>query len=347
MRALVCREYGPPEALVVVEMPDPVPGPGEVLIRAQAACVNYTDILSTGGRSQLARALPMVPGVEAAGVVAALGEGVSNVAIGDRVLCTVMHGAFAELVLAGTEEVVAVPPEMPIEEAAAFYIAGFTTWHGICHRARLQAGETLLVLGAGGGAGLAGVQMGKAIGARVVAAASSAEKLALAREAGADACLCYPSGPLDRDAQKKLTADLMALSRSDRAVTIGQINSVESGAGFDVVWDGVGGDYTEAAMRTLAWEGRYVSVGFAAGPPRIALAPLLFKNASLHGIQPSEPEYRLSARNRACIEQMFGWYAQGLLRPNVTELIPLDEAPRAFRLLLDRKALGRVIVAIP
>lgn len=346
MRALVCREFGPPELLSVEPWPDPVPGAGEVLVDVAFAGVNFTDVLSTGGRSQLGRALPMVPGVEAAGIVAALGPVTSRLAVGDRVLCQLMHGGFAERVVALEDELARIPDSMPLDEAAAFTIASVTTWHALVTRARLQPGESLLVIGAGSGAGLAAVQMGKAMGARVVAAASSPDKLALAREAGADDVVLYPRGPLDLAAQKDFAARLLALASSQRRVTIGKINSVRDAAGFDVIYDGVGGTYAEPAVRALAWEGRYLSVGFAAGVPKVALGPLLFKNATLHGIQPSEPDLRLPGRIAEAMAQMLRWYEAGKLRPQITERWPLAEAGTALRRLLDRQAKGRIVISM-
>lgn len=344
MRALICRAFGPPESLEVADAPDPTPGPGQILVALQAACVNYTDVLSTGGRSQLARALPMIPGVEAAGVVQALGPGATRFAVGDRVLCQLMHGGFAELAAVHEDEAARIPDSMTIEDAAAFYVASHTSWYSLVARAELKKGESLLVLGAGSGAGLAGVQIGKALGARVVAAASSEEKLTLARAAGADEALLYDREPLDLAGQKQFAAQLLATAPSDRRVTVGKINAVRDNAGFDVVYDGVGGTYAEPALRALAWQGRYVSVGFAAGVPKITLGPLLFKNATVHGIQPSEPELRLPGRRPEALALMFAWYEAGLLRPTITERWPLEQGARALRSLLDRKARGRVII---
>lgn len=346
MRALVCREFGPPEGLAVEQVPDPVPDESEILIEIHAACVNYTDVLSTGGRSQLSRDLPMIPGVEAAGVVLAVGSDVVRFSCGDRVMCQLMQGGFAELVAVSEDEAVRIPDAMSMTDAAAFYIASFTTWYALVTRAKIKAGESLLVLGAGGGAGLAAVQMGKALGARVVAAASSEEKLALARDAGADATLLYPRGPLELSAQKQLAANFLANAPNEQRVTIGKINAVRANAGFHVIYDGVGGTYAEPALRSLAWEGRYLSVGFAAGVPKIALGPLLFKNANLMGIQPSEPELRLPGRITDAVDQMFSWYNAGQLSPNVTETWTLADAPIAFRRLLDRKAMGRVVITM-
>jgi NADPH:quinone reductase len=344
MRALVCRTFGPPEGLLVEDVPEPALGAGQVLIGVRASCVNYTDVLSTAGRSQLSRELPMIPGVEAAGEVIATGEGVEALVPGDRVLCAVMAGGFGELLVADQNEVARIPEGMSFAHAAAFYIAGFTTYHALVTRAALQENESLLVLGAGGGAGIAAVQIGKALGARVVAAASAEDKLSLAREAGADDTFLYEREMLNRDGQIRMTDALMQMAQSRRRATIGEINSVRDSAGFDVIYDGVGGLYAEPAMRALAWEGRYLSVGFAAGVPEVKLGPLLFKNATLHGIQPSEPEYRLPGLASHNLERMFDWYEQGILVPQITRRLPLERGAEAMRAMLDRKATGRIVI---
>jgi NADPH2:quinone reductase len=254
MRAVVCRAFGPPETLVIEERPRPVPGAGEVLLQVQAIGVNFTDVLAIEGRSQLKRQLPMIPGVEAAGVVLAVGPGVTRLRPGQRVLGCRTHGTYAEEVLFDEDELAPIPEEMDMHGAAAFYIAAMTVHYALQARARLAPGEILLVLGAGGGAGLAGVEIGKALGARVVAAASSQEKLALALRHGADDVVLYERGPLDLEAQKRLAAELIAKAQrtGEGAQTIGKISSVHVSAGYHVILDGVGGTYTEPALRTLA-----------------------------------------------------------------------------------------------
>ena len=344
MRALVCHSFGPPESLRVDELPEREPGAGQIRVAVHAAGVNFTDVLSTGGRSQLARELPMVPGVELAGIVDAVGQGVTRFAVGQRVLGQVLWGAMAESAVLDESEVVQIPNEMGLDEAGCFYIASRTSDYALVERARMQAGESLLVLGAGSGAGLAAVQIGKALGGRVIAAASSADKLELAQGAGADELIAYPPGPLDVAAQKTLTRELLALSGRSRRESIGKISSVHDDAGFDVIYDGVGGNYAEPALRSLAYEGRYLSVGFAAGMPKVALGPALFKNADIMGIQPSDPHQRSPGLLPEAMERMFGWYRAGRLRPNVTETYDLADGPRAFRRLLDRQARGRIVL---
>ncbi len=346
MRAVVCREFGPPETLVIEERPRPAPGAGEVLLEVHAIGVNFTDLLAIEGRSQLKRQLPMIPGVEAAGVVLAVGAGVTHLRPGQRVLGCRTHGTYAEEVLFAEDELAPIPDEMDMHSAAAFYIAAMTVRYALQDRARLASGEILLVLGAGGGAGLAGVEIGKALGARVVAAASSEEKLALAGRHGADDVVRYGPGPLDLQEQKALAAQLIAKAQrcDEQPQGIGKISSVREFAGYHVILDGVGGTYTEPALRSLGWEGRYVSIGFAAGMPRVALGPALFKNADIMGIQPSSDEHRLPGRNPQALQVLFDWYREGKLRPLITQLMPLEEAARALYRLKNRAATGRIVL---
>lgn len=346
MKAIVCREFGPPETLVVEERPRPVPDVGQVLVEVHAVGLNFTDLLAIEGRSQLERHLPMIPGVEAAGIVCEIGPGVTKLKPGDRVLGCKTQGTYAEEALFAEDELAPIPDEMDMRTAAAFYIAAMTVRYALQDRARLAPGEILLVLGAGGGAGLAGVEIGKALGARVVAAASSDDKLALAKARGADALLRYQSGPLDLAAQKAFAADLLAFARRDKSETqsIGRINTVHDGAGYHVILDGVGGSYAEPALRTLGWEGRYVSIGFAAGMAKVALGPALFKNADIMGIQPSSDEHRLPGRNPGAMDTLFRWYREGRLRPQITKTFPLAEAAKALRLMQERRATGRIVL---
>jgi NADPH2:quinone reductase len=317
-----------------------------VLVQVHAAGVNFTDLLAVEGRSQLKRELPMIPGVEAAGVVLAVGPGVTAWRPGERVLGCSTHGAFAEQALFAEDELARIPDEMPMHTAAVFYIAAMTVRYALQDRARLQPGELLLILGAGGGAGLAGVQIGKALGAQVVAAASSAEKCAVALEHGADASVQYPVGPLSLEAQKAFTRELLgrAARPHEKAQSIGKISSVAASAGYHVVLDGVGGTYTEPALRSLGWQGRYVSIGFAAGMARIALGPALFKNADILCIQPSSDEHRLPARNPHAMQTLFDWYRQGRLTPRITQTLPLEQAAQALNLLRTRAASGRIVL---
>jgi NADPH2:quinone reductase len=346
MRAAVCRKFGPVETLVIDDLPSPTPGAGQVLVEVHAIGVNFTDVLVVEGRSQLKRQLPITPGTEAAGIVRAVGAGVTKVRPGQRVFGAKPHGAYAEEVVFDEDEAAVIPDGMPMQDAATFYIATMNAWYGLHVRARLARNENLLVLGAGGGVGLATIQAGKALGAYVVAAASSDEKLDLARSAGADALLRYDRGPLGLDAQKAFAAQLLAQARAfdTRGGSLGKISSVHEGSGYHVIFDGVGGTYTEPALRTLAWEGRYLSIGFAAGVPKISLGPLLFKNADLSGLQPSSDELRLPGRNPEMMQTLFDWYLQGRVRPHLSNVLPLEAAPDALRLVKERRATGRIVL---
>jgi NADPH2:quinone reductase len=234
--------------------------------------------------------------------------------------------------------------------AAAFSIASTTAQYALIERGALKAGETLLVLGAGSGAGLAAVEIGKILGARVVAAASSQEKLDLARSRGADEAILYPRDALDRDAQKALYARFIAasgpLSAEHPALSIGVISTLSHGRGYDVIYDAVGGSYAEPALRSLAWQGRYLSVGFSAGVPAPSLGPLLFKNARIEGVQPADDDQRRLGRKGPAMEQLSRWYNEGRLRPQITATFPLARAAEGLRQLKDRKALGRVVLIV-
>ena len=344
MRAMVCHAYGPPETMRVEDVAAPVPGPRQVLVDIQAAGLNYTDVLSVTGRSQLARALPMIPGVEAAGIVRAVGAACTRIRPGQRVLGHTLNGGLAEQAVFEEHDVAEIPDDMDWQTAATFYIASMTSDYALVERGRLQAGEILLVLGAGSGAGMAAVQIGKAIGARVVAAASTEEKLALAKRAGADDFILYPRGALDLSQQKALVASLLALAKRPPRESIGTISTVDDAAGYHVIYDAVGGSYAEPALRSLGWEGRYLSVGFSAGVPKVSLGPLLFKNAQLLGIQPADPRTRSSGLVTGAMARMYGWFRDGKLRPWVTERYALADAPRALARLAAREATGRIVV---
>jgi NADPH2:quinone reductase len=322
MRAAVVREYGPPEVLRIEELPAPVPGPGQVLVDVHAAAVNYPDVLLLANRYQIPAKLPFTPGSELAGVVAALGPGVRGVEPGQRVLGSMMVGAFAEQVALPATSLTPVPEGIDLRAAAAFGVVYATAYHALRSPGRLRAGETLLVLGAGGGVGLAAVDLGRAMGARVIAAASSAAKLAAARERGAEACIDYARENL-KDRLKELT----------------------QGRGVDVVIDPVGGPYSEPALRATGWRGRFVVVGFAAGEiPRIPLNLLLLKGAELHSLNIGpfgEREPEEAARNRAELLEL--WRA-GKISPHVSSVYPLARAAEALRELAERRAIGKVVI---
>ena len=321
MKAVLCRAFGPPSGLAVEEVPAPEPGPGQVLIRVEACGVNFADTLVVAGRYQTRPPLPFAPGGEVAGVVAALGEGVSGPAPGTRVLAMTGHGGFAEMAVAKAAAVVPVPDGVDAVSAAALSYAYGTTLHALRDRAMLRPGETVLVLGAAGGAGLAAVQLAKLMGARVIAAAS-AGKLDTCREAGADAIVDYR-----QENWRNAVRDLAGA------------------AGVDVVYDAVGGPYSEPALRSLGWGGRHLVVGFAAGEiPRIPLNLALLKGCSIVGVSYGAFAQREPEANRALVGQLLAWVRDGSLRPHVSATYPLDDAPAALEALLSRSATGKIVL---
>ncbi|AFZ66790.1 NADPH:quinone oxidoreductase family protein [Deinococcus peraridilitoris] len=320
MKAVVVDRFGPLEQLRVAELPDPTPGPGEVVLDVHAAGVNYPDALMVQGQYQIKPPLPFTPGAEAAGIVSAVGEGVRHLKVGDHAATFTGTGAFAEKLLAPAAQVTPLPPGFSFDIAASLTLAYGTSYHALVNRAQLQAGETLLVLGAAGGVGLAAVMIGKALGARVIAAASSEEKLALTRQHGADETINYASEDL-RARLKELTG----------------------GQGPNVVYDPVGGDYTEAAFRSVAWGGRYLVVGFANGEiPRLPLNLPLLKGASLVGVFWGEFARRDPRANVANLTQLARWVGDGTIRPVISERYTLEQAPEALRALLERRVTGKV-----
>lgn len=322
MKAVLCRELGPPSALRLEDLPDPVPQAGQVLLRVEAAGVNFPDTLIIQGKYQQKPALPFVPGGEVCGVVVAHGAGVSSPAIGTRVAAVITHGAFAEMVALDARKAVPVPEGVAPAEAAALSLAYGTVLHALEDRGALRAGETLLVLGAAGGVGTAAIQIGRLLGARVIAAASSPEKLEACREAGADGLVDY-SAEGWRDAVRRLT----------------------DGRGPDVVFDPVGGRYAEPALRSVAWRGRYLVVGFASGEiPRMPLNLVLLKNCAVTGVFYGEFTRREPEANHAMLTRLFAWVAAGRLRPVLSLSLPLERAAEALDSLAARRATGKLVL---
>lgn len=322
MRAVRVHELVGPSGLRVDEVPEPAPGPGEVLVEVRAAGVNFPDVLLSYGKYQFKPAPPFVPGGEAAGVVTAVGEGVTAVEIGDRVATTLVHGAFAEQIVVPAASVVKVPAGVGFEAAAATLLTYGTTWHALVDRADLKAGETLLVLGAAGGVGTAAVEIGKLIGARVIAAASTAEKLAFCRAHGADEGIEYAREDL-KERSKQLTG----------------------GEGVDVVYDAVGGPFAEPALRAIAWQGRYLVVGFAAGEiPKIPLNLVLLKGCQLVGVFWGAFAARDPAKNHANAERILAAVAAGQLRPHVDASLPFARAGEALARMERREVLGKLVL---
>ncbi|MDL1861594.1 NADPH:quinone oxidoreductase family protein [Betaproteobacteria bacterium PRO7] len=321
MKAIVCSEWGGPDKLRLGELPLPDPKAGEVRLKVLAAGVNFPDALLIQKKYQLQPPLPFVPGTEVAGMVDAVGEGVS-LAKGTRVVAFVGTGGFAEYVCVNATLTIPLPTGVSDEVAAGFTMTYATSQHALFDRAQLKAGETLLVLGAGGGVGLAAVELGKLAGARVIAAASTDEKLAACHAAGADALINYSTLDL-RESVKTLT----------------------DGKGADVVYDPVGGGYTEPALRALAWRGRLLVVGFANGEiPSLRINLLLLKEASLVGVYWGEFAKREPKANARMIGELMGWLAQGKLKPRVSHVYPLHETPRALDELLHRRAIGKLVI---
>ena len=322
MKAVLCVEHGPPEKLVVQDIPTPEPGRGQVRLKVEAAGVNFPDTLIIQNLYQFKPALPFSPGGEAAGVIDAVGEGVEDLRVGDRAVATTGNGCFAEYVIANRAQVVPIPGDMPADIAAGFTMTYGTSHHALKQRARLQPGETLLVLGAAGGVGLTAVELGKLMGATVIAAASTDEKLALCTEYGADATINYATTNL-KDEVKRLTG----------------------GKGPDVIYDPVGDKYAEPAFRSIGWNGRYLVVGFAGGIiPSLPLNLPLIKGASIVGVFWGAFTQAEPAVHRANMAELLDWYAAGRLKPHVSKHFPLSEGPAAIRWMMDRKATGKVVL---
>jgi NADPH:quinone reductase len=331
MKALLSSQPGGPETLVLEEIPEPQPGRGEVRIKVHAVGVNFPDLLIIQDLYQIKPPRPFAPGGELSGVVELLGEGVTNVKVGDRILVSPVRSAMAEKAIGNAANCWKIPDSMPFDQAAALLLTYGTSQHALKDRAQLRAGETLLILGAGGGVGLAAVELGKAMGARVIAAASSAEKLALAREHGADEGVQYPAGPLDKTAARALTDSFKAVCGTD---------------GANVIYDGIGGDYTEAALRAIAWQGRHLVVGFTAGIPKLPLNLALLKGCEIVGVFWGEFTNRFPKVHAANVAALMALYLEGKIKPAVTERYPLARGGEAIGRLGSRSARGKIVVTV-
>lgn len=331
MRALLSLESGGPETLVVGEVEEPVPGHGQVAVTVHACGVNFPDVLVIEDRYQLRPPRPFSPGSELAGVVRALGEGVTSLRVGQRVSASLPFGAMAEVVVASADRCTVIPDAMPFDEAAAFQVTYGTVYYALVARGGLVAGETLLVLGAGGGIGLAAVELGKALGARVIAAASSQSKLDAALAMGADAGVLYPASMSDRGDGKAFTAAIRAAC---------------AGEGPDVVIDPVGGVYAEPAFRSVAWQGRYLVVGFAAGIPLIPLNLALLKGAQIIGVFWGARMARDPRAGADDMKALMDLYVAGGVRPSVSERYPLERGGEAISRLASRTVRGKIVIEI-
>jgi NADPH2:quinone reductase len=331
MKAVLSRTPGPPETLEVADIEAPAPGDGEVAIRVAACGVNFPDALIIEDRYQFRPPRPFAPGGEVSGTVAAVGPGVTGLRPGMRVLASLGWGGMAEQAVTRAERCVVIPDTMPFDEAAAFLMTYGTSWHALVDRGHLRSGHTLLVLGAAGGVGTAAVEIGKALGARVVAACSSTDKVALAKACGADAGVVYPRGPFDKEGARAL-ADLF--------------KSACGAGGADVVYDAVGGDYSEAALRAIAWEGRFLVVGFPAGIAKIPLNLALLKGCEIAGVFWGEFVRRDPVRHASNVKDLFDLYENGQIRPRVSKRFALAQGHEAIAWLASRQALGKVVVVV-
>ena len=324
MRAVLCTEYGTQDKLSIGEVPDPVPGPDQVVIDMAAASLNFPDLLVIAGLYQFRPEPPFVPGAEGAGTVSAVGSDVTDVRVGQRVMAVGVQGAFADRWVADASSVIPTPGDMDFETAASLTLAFGTSYHALKQRAALQPGETLLVLGAAGGVGSAAIEIGKAMGATVIAAASTDEKLEFCRSLGADLTVNYATENLK-----------------------GTVKELTGGRGADVIYDPVGGDLSEQAFRAIAWRGRHLVIGFAAGDiPKMPLNLPLLKGASIVGVfwgsfTSREPEANM--RNGA---DLFAMLSDGTLKPRVTNVFPLEEYEAAFDLMASREAKGKIVLRI-
>jgi len=329
MKAVLSKAVGGPETLVLEERPDPVVEPGKVVLSIKACGVNYPDVLMIQDMYQFKPERPFAPGGEVAGVIEAVGEGVTNVKVGQRVLASTGFGGMAQKALVDATRVVPIPDAMPFDEAAAFMMTYGTSYYALKDRGHLKAGETLLVTGAAGGVGLSAVELGKAMGAHVIAAASSQEKVDLAIAHGADRGVVYPAGPFDKDGKKAL----------------GQLFKDAVGAkGWDVAYDGVGGDYAEAVIRASGWDGRFLVIGFPAGIPAVPLNLMLLKSCNIVGVFWGAAVARDPAAHAQNVKELMALYAAGKIRPHVSEHFPLERAGEAIAHLASRKAMGKVVV---
>lgn len=322
MRAVLCKQFGPPEDLVIDEVAEPTPGPGEVLIEVKAAPVTFPDTLMLEDKYQFKADLPYIPGGEVAGTVTAIGADVTGIEVGERVVSGLgAVGGYAEFAVAKENAVRKLPDGVGFAESTGLLYAHGTTYYGLKERADLQPGESLLVLGAGGHVGLSAVEIGKLMGARVIAAASSEEKLDLCRERGADETINYSEESL-KDRAKELT----------------------NGEGVNVIYDVVGGDYAEQALRAIAWEGRFLVIGFTAGIPAIPLNLTLLKSCQIVGVFYGAMTSRDPKLANEIAEDLLGWVANGDLKPHISATYGLDGAAGALRNLMDRKSVGKIVI---
>ncbi len=331
MKSLLSVHTGGPETLRLTDGPDPMARPGEVVIAVKACGVNYPDVLIIEDKYQVRPERPFAPGGEVAGIVEQVGEGVTTLRPGDRVLGQAGFGGMAEKIALAAARCTPMPDAMSFVEGAAFQLTYGTSYHALKQRAMIQPGETLLVLGAAGGVGLAAVELGKAMGARVIAAASTQDKVDLAIRHGAESGLVYPMGPFDKDARRALAAQFKA--------------AVPEG-GVDVIYDAVGGDYAEASLRAIAWNGRFLVVGFPSGIPAIPLNLMLLKGCQVVGVFWGSFTRHQPADNAVNVAELLAMYEAGMIRPHISATYPLAEGARAIVDLAERRAQGKIVVTM-
>ncbi|MGH6958292.1 MAG: NADPH:quinone oxidoreductase family protein [Caulobacteraceae bacterium] len=331
MKALLSKAAGGPDTLVLEDVPSPKPKAGQAVVSVKAVGVNYPDVLIIEDKYQFKPPRPFSPGAEFSGVVKEVGEGVTAVKAGDRILCNITCGGMAQEVAVDAGRLIKIPDAMPFDEASAFIMTYGTSYYALKDRGFIKPGQSLLVLGAAGGVGLSAVELGKAMGARVIAAASSQAKVDLALARGAESGVVYPPGPFDRDGQKAL-AD--------------SFKQAVGPNGVDLVYDGVGGDYAEAAIRCMAWEGRFLVIGFPAGIPRVPLNLALLKSCDICGVFWGAAVARDPKAHAKNVKELMDLYVSGKIRPHVSEHYPLERAPEAIAHLASRKALGKVVVTV-
>lgn len=324
MKAVLCKAYGPPESLVIEDIEPLKPGKGQVVISVKACGVNFPDTLIIQGKYQSRPPLPFIPGNEVAGTVKEIGEGVERVKVGDQVMAFTGLGGFAEEVVADAAHLIPMPRGMDFITASAFVLTYGTSHHALKDRAQLKPGETLLVLGASGGVGIAAVELGKVMGAHVIAAASTSEKLEVSKQHGADEVINYGAEDL-KDRVKQLTG----------------------GKGVDVAFDPVGGNYSEPVLRGMAWKGRFLVIGFAAGDiPRIPLNLPLLKGCSIVGVFWGTFTEREPEHNSENLQELLTWFSEGKLKPHISTTYPLESAAQALNDIMNRKVTGKAVLVI-
>jgi NADPH:quinone reductase-like Zn-dependent oxidoreductase len=331
MKGLLSKAPGGPETLILDDLPDPVAAAGQVVVAVKACSINYPDVLIIEDKYQFKPPRPFAPGSEISGVVDSIGEGVIGFAVGDRVLATTGSGGLVEKIAIDAARLYKLPEGRSFAEGASLLLTYATTIHALLDRGHLKAGDSLLVLGAAGGVGLAAIELGKAYGARVVAAVSSAEKAEAARQAGADETIVYARAPFDKDQSKALAE---------------QFKAAGGKGGYDVIYDPVGGDYAEPALRSIGWEGRYLVVGFPAGIPRLPLNLTLLKSCDVCGVFWGAFAARDPKANRAHVDRLFRLWKDGSIAPRVTEVFPFEKGGDAIAKMAARGAIGKLVVKV-